>query len=124
MEHTTADQDAPLLREVFPGLTAELVSLLEQEGERELAIVAHDLRILADCGCGDDFCQSIRTAPHPRGTPYGPGYRCVPRPADDGFLVLDVVAGRIVYVEILYRPEYRRSSPGTGGRAEVPVREV
>ncbi|MFE5536514.1 hypothetical protein [Streptomyces sp. NPDC056492] len=124
MEHTGAEAGAPLLREVFPSLTAELVSLLEQEDEPDLAVVARDLRILADCGCGDDFCQSIRTAPHPRGTPYGPDYRCVPLPADDGYLVLDVVGGRIVYVEVLYRPEFRRASPGGGGRAEAVVREA
>ncbi|MER7465073.1 hypothetical protein [Streptomyces sp. NPDC097981] len=50
--------------------------------------------------------------------------RCVPLPADDGYLVLDVVRGRIVYVEILCRPEYRRASPGVDGRAEVTVREA
>ncbi|WP_053688460.1 hypothetical protein [Streptomyces sp. WM6372] len=80
--------------------------------------------VRADCGCGDDFCPSIRTAPHPRGTPYGPGHRCVPLPADDGYLVLDVVGSRIVYGEVLYRPEFRLPSPDPDGRAEVAVREA
>ncbi|MFC9581475.1 hypothetical protein ACFVJ8_01250 [Streptomyces yangpuensis] len=64
-EHTTAP--APLLRDVLPQLSAELVTLLKEEGERDLALCAHDLRPLADCGCGDDFCRSFRTAPHPPG---------------------------------------------------------
>ncbi|MFI1281613.1 hypothetical protein ACH4U5_12790 [Streptomyces sp. NPDC020858] len=65
--------------------------LLEEEGERELAISAHDLRMVGVCGCGDDFCQSIRTDPHPPGTPYGPGHRNVPLLPERGMLILDVV---------------------------------
>ncbi|MEW2083628.1 hypothetical protein [Streptomyces sp. NPDC005283] len=72
------EQDHPLIRDVFPDLIAELTALLEDEGERELAICAWDLRLVDGCGCGDDFCQSIRTADHPQGQPYGPGHRCVP----------------------------------------------
>ncbi|WP_234378448.1 MULTISPECIES: hypothetical protein [unclassified Streptomyces] len=102
-DHTTA----PLLRDVLPGLGAELVRLLEEEGERDLAICAHDLRLLADCGCGDDFCQSFRTEPHPPGTPYGPGHRNVALLPARGHLILDVVHGRIMFVEVLHRPELR-----------------
>ncbi|WP_327262371.1 hypothetical protein OG444_13270 [Streptomyces sp. NBC_01232] len=101
------DDAAPLVRDVLPVLAAELVRLLEEEGERELAICAHDLRIVADCGCGDDFCQSFRTEPHPPGTPFGPGHRNVPLLPDRGYLILDVVHGRIMFVEVLDRPELR-----------------
>lgn len=94
----------PLIRDVFPDLIAELTDLLEEEGEHELAICAWDLRLVGDCGCGDDFCQSIRTADHPEGQPYGPGHRCVPLSPEKGMLVLDVVDARIVYVEIIDRP--------------------
>lgn len=66
------EAEHPLVREVFPELAAELVALLEEEGERELAICARDLRLVADCGCGDDFCQSFYAGAHPRGQPYGP----------------------------------------------------
>ncbi|MFJ3859870.1 hypothetical protein ACIPRL_26980 [Streptomyces sp. NPDC090085] len=65
------NQDAPLVRDVFPDLTAELVRLLEEEGERDLALCARDLRLVAECGCGDDFCQSFRTHDHPPGRPTG-----------------------------------------------------
>ncbi len=97
---------APLVREVLPALAAELVRLLEEEGEHELAICAHDLRIVAECGCGDDFCQSFYTERRPTG-PYGPGHRNVPLFADRGYLILDVVHGRIMCVEVLDRPELR-----------------
>ncbi|MFE5678188.1 hypothetical protein ACFQ7B_24205 [Streptomyces erythrochromogenes] len=121
-------QDAPLVRDVFPDLTAELVRLLEEEGERDLAICAHDLRLVAECGCGDDFCQSLRTHDHPPGRPYGPGHRMVCLLPERGLLNLDVVDRRIVYVEIIDRPAMRRgagaASPVGAGGAEVPVREV
>lgn len=100
----------PLVRDVYPGLLRELVALLEAEGERALAVCAHDLRLFAECGCGDDFCQSFRTAPHTPGVPYGPGHRNVCLLPERGDLVLDVVGERIVYVEVLDRPRLR---PGT-----------
>ncbi|WP_093697666.1 hypothetical protein [Streptomyces sp. 2231.1] len=104
------EQDYPLVRAVFPGLVTELITLLENEGERELAICAWDLRLVDECGCGDDFCQSFQTAAHPRGKPYGPGHRCVPLLPSRGMLCLDVVDGRIMYVEVLDRPPMHRQS--------------
>jgi hypothetical protein len=104
------EDEGPLLREVYPDLVAELVRLLEDEGERYLSITVRDLRIVAECGCGDDFCQSLRTAPHPPGEPYGPGHRNVLLDPDEGMLVLDVLDERIVYVEILSRPPMTRRS--------------
>ncbi|MGW1635805.1 hypothetical protein [Streptomyces lavendulae] len=114
------EQEAPLVREALPALTAELVRLLEEEGERDLALCAHDLRLVAACGCGDDFCQSIRTGTHVPGTPYGPGVRSVHLLPERGMLNLDVLHGRIEYVEILDRPEYRLpgASPSPEGIAE------
>lgn len=98
------DHDRPLLRHVFPDFVAELIALLEAESERELALRVWDLRFFAECGCQDDFCQSIRTADHPEGPPYGEGHRCVPLLPFSGMVNLDVVHGRIMYVEILDRP--------------------
>ena len=100
-------QDHPFVRDVFPDLVAELVTLLEAEGEAELAICVRDVRLVAMCDCGDDFCQSIRTAVHPKGQPYGEGHRCVPLLPSQGTLVLDVVKGTIMYVEVLDRPPMR-----------------
>lgn len=102
------EQDQPLLRVVFPDLVAELIALLEAEGEREPAVSARDLRLVDECDCRDDFCRSIRTAEHPDGQPFGEGHRCVPLLAARGMLILDVVHGRIMYVEILDRPPMLR----------------
>ncbi|MFD4655826.1 hypothetical protein ACFWP2_09345 [Kitasatospora sp. NPDC058444] len=104
----------PLVREAFPELAAELVELLEQEDERELAATVRSLPLVAECGCGDDFCQSFRTAPHPPGQPFGPGHRCVTLSPADGMLVLDVVDGRIMYVEVLDREPLRDTRPAQG----------
>ncbi|MFJ5228977.1 hypothetical protein ACIQBJ_03660 [Kitasatospora sp. NPDC088391] len=97
----------PLVGEEFPELVAELAALLAAEGEGALAEQLPGLRLVAKCGCGDDFCRSFATAVHPPGTPYGPGHRCVPLLPARGMLVLDVVDGRIVYVEVLDRPPLR-----------------
>jgi hypothetical protein len=104
------EAEHPLVREVFPELATELVALLEQNGEHELAISAHDLRLVAGCGCGDDFCQSFYTEPRPHG-PYGPGHRCIPLLPANGMLNLDVVNGRIMHVEVLDRPPLRNGRP-------------
>ncbi|MFI1003304.1 hypothetical protein ACIP10_29115 [Streptomyces galbus] len=101
-------QDHPLVRDLFPDLVTELIALLEAEGERELAVCAWDLRLVEECDCGDGFCQSFRTAAHPRGQPYGTGHRCVPLLPAQGLVCLDVVDGRIMYVEIIDRPPLQR----------------
>lgn len=97
----------PLLRNLLPALAAELVHLLEEEGERDLALCAYDLNVYGACGCGDDFCQSLRTGAHPPGTPFGQGYRAVQLMPGRGMINLDVVHGRIEYVEIIDRPDLR-----------------
>ncbi|MFI8340152.1 hypothetical protein ACIF8W_08735 [Streptomyces sp. NPDC085639] len=112
---------APLVRDALPALAAELVRLLEEEGERELSICAHDLRIIEDCGCGDDFCQSFYTERRPTG-PYGPGHRNVPLFADRGYLILDVVHGRIMFVEVLDRPELRPALTAALAPSPTPAR--
>ncbi|MEV0760576.1 hypothetical protein [Nocardia sp. NPDC050435] len=102
------NESAPLLREVFPDLAAELSTLLTAEGETELAISVHDLRLVDECRCEDDFCQSLRTADHPAGEPYPAGHRTLALSPAAGMLTLDVVDGRIMYVEVLYRAPLAR----------------
>ncbi|KDN88024.1 hypothetical protein [Kitasatospora cheerisanensis] len=101
------ESEYPLVRDVFPDLVAELTELLEHQDEPELAATVAELRLVADCGCGDAFCQSFRTVPHPPGRPYGPGHRSLPLFAEEGMVVLDVVDGRIMYVELVDRPPLR-----------------
>ena len=102
------EAEYPLVREVYPELVKELARLLEDEGERYLSITVHDVRMVARCECGDEFCQSIRTAEHEPGTPYGPGHRNVLLDPEEGMLILDVVDERIMYIEILSRPPMTR----------------
>ncbi|MFD1544549.1 hypothetical protein [Nonomuraea guangzhouensis] len=100
--------ERPLVRELFPDLVAELIACLREEGEEDLAIAVWDVRFHEACGCGDDFCQSFYTAERPNGA-YGPGHRCVPLLPAKGDLILDVVEGRIMYVEVLHYPKLRAS---------------
>lgn len=101
----------PLLRDVYPDLTAELSDLLERQGERELASGVRDLRLVDECGCGDESCQSLRTAEHSRSEPYGPGHRNIMLDPQDGMLILDVVHERIMYIEMLERAPLQRHVP-------------
>ncbi len=108
------EAENPFVREVFPELAAELVALLEENGERELAICARDLRLVAGCGCGDDFCQSGYTEARPQG-PCGRGHRCVPLLPAKVMLNLDVVNGGIMYAGVIGWPPLRngrRDEPG------------
>ena len=96
------------MREVYPDLSAMLVALLTEDGESDLAARALDLRIVARCGCGDDFCQSLRTAPKPDGG-YGSGHRNVLLSPPQGSIILDVVCDEIMFVELLSLPRLQPS---------------
>lgn len=95
---------APLVRDKWPDLAAELVSALREEGEDDLARQVATIRVVEQCGCGDDVCRSFYTAPKPDGA-YGPGHRNVGlSPSKPGYLILDVVDDVVMYVEVLHRP--------------------
>lgn len=96
------------LSEALPELHAELISLLHKEAEHSLADGLHAVEFHGWCDCGDDFCQSFRTAPAPEG-PYGPGHRmvCLLGEDDRAMVNLDVVHESVVYVEVLGRPKLR-----------------
>jgi hypothetical protein len=64
----------------------------------------YDLRIVKRCTCEDDFCQSFYTEPPPNGS-YGTGHRNVALDSPwPGYLILDVVDEKSMYVEVHYRP--------------------
>ena len=87
----------------WPLLGRQLRDALVAEGEDALVPQVEALHVVAECGCGDDFCQSFYTAPKPDGA-YGPGHRNVLLdPPWSGMLILDVVDGQIAYVEVLDR---------------------
>jgi hypothetical protein len=87
----------------WPNLATQLADALQVEGHDALAAHVQELAVIEECGCGDTFCQSFYTAPKPDG-PYGPGHSNVLLdPPWPGMLVLDVVDGRIMYVEVIDR---------------------
>ena len=96
-----------LLTEILPQLAVELEQLLKDKGEIELAAQVQRLKIVERCRCGDDFCGSFYTEPKPE-LAYGAGHRCMDLDAAEGMLLIDLVAGRIAYVEVLNRNDIRR----------------
>jgi len=62
---------------------------------QKLAAQVSGLKIVDRCRCGDDFCASFCTERKPQGA-YGAGHRCVELEPETGWLILDVVADKIV----------------------------
>jgi hypothetical protein len=98
---------APLLKAALPSLAQELAELLHAAGERDLAAQIQELSIRDRCRCGDSFCATLYTAARPQGS-WGTGHETIP--LDDsakGMINLDVVDGRIVEIEVLFRDDIR-----------------
>lgn len=94
------------LRHVAPDLVAELGTLLADAGERVLAAQVDELMLVDHCRCGDDFCAMFYTAPRPGGA-WGVGLRTVGLHPQRGMINVDVLDGKIVAVEVLYRDEVK-----------------
>ena len=103
----------PLVREVFPELAAGLLALLEENGERELAMCA--TFALSPAAVAVTTCARA-SVPKP-----APGVLTAPAAGASLFFLrramlnLDVVNGRIMYVEVTGRPPLRngrRDEPG------------
>ena len=84
----------------------EIQKLLLEAGESPLASQVNELMIFDRCRCGDDFCSTFYTAPHPQG-PWGPDHRTVALSPRAGILNIDLVGVKIVCVEVLYREEIK-----------------
>jgi hypothetical protein len=97
-----------LLTETLPFLAVELEELPKKEGHAELAAQVSGLKIVDRCRCGHDFCASCYTERKPHGA-YGAGHRDVELEPQAGMLLLDVVADKIVHVEVLYRHNIREN---------------
>ena len=93
------DSKDPLLREVAPQLTAILQRLLDAVGETDLASQIDGLSIaeLDEHEQGSDYY----IVPKPSG-PWGPGHRTLS--LLPGALHVDILANRIVCVEVLRGP--------------------
>jgi hypothetical protein len=97
--------EAPLLFDTATDFAEELRLLLLAEGAGDLAVRVADLRIIARCRCGDEFCSTFYTASAK--VPHGPGHRTIPLSPETGMINVDVVTGKIVCVEVLYRDDFR-----------------
>ena len=98
--------DGASLVEALPDVAAEVEGLLRLEGESSLASQLRELRIVDRCRCGDEFCATIYTVARPAG-PWGPGHYTLALRPKRGYINVDILDGRIVELEILYRDEIR-----------------
>lgn len=94
------------LVDVLPEFAAEIAEVLRLEDGADLAGQLRGLSITAVCGCGDDYCASFYTGPRPDG-PWGPQHTNVTPETATGMVILDVVDGRIRYVEVLHRDDVK-----------------
>ena len=97
-------RDSPLLAEAMPDLATELERDLRLEGHATLADQVTELRMTAPCGCGDSFCTSFYTGPVPEGPWEGHHQNVI---TEKGGLILDVVDGKIRFIEVLDRGSLR-----------------
>jgi len=92
--------------EMLPAFASELESLLAASGHLELAHSCAELEFVAPCGCSDDSCAGFYTAPKPS-APWASGHRNLVLSPARGMVVVDVVDGRITFVEVLDRKDVR-----------------
>ena len=97
----------PTVADLLPEFTAELKALLARVGRVELAEQLDRLPIVDRCHCGDDSCSHFYTATKPVAA-YGAGHANVLLPAESGLIVVDTIAGAIVAIEVLDRPDVKR----------------
>ena len=97
----------PLLKQALPEFADELRTLLEKDGQFELAEQVSNLHIIDRCSCGETSCATFYTVPKPKGA-WGAGHENMILDASEGLLVLDVVNGKIVCVEVLDRDDVRQ----------------
>jgi len=95
-----------LLKDALPELAEELRTLLGKDDQAELASQIASLQIIDRCRCGDDFCATFYTIPKPK-CAWGLGHETIPLDCKDCYLNVDVVDGRIVSIEVLYRDSIR-----------------
>lgn len=95
-----------LLKEALPEEANEIESLLFKDQWNDLANQISKLRIIDKCRCGDSFCSSFYSVPKPKGS-WGPDYENIVLDSEEGDFILDIVDGKIVYVEILHRKDIK-----------------
>lgn len=98
----------PLLNDILPEVAKEIEALLRIENLNELADQVPTLKVFDKCRCGDSFCSSFYTTVKPDGG-WGPMHENIMLNPNVGDFILDVVDGRIVFVEILDRDDIHSS---------------
>lgn len=98
--------EGPLLIDAIPELAEELKILLVKSELYELVNQLPDLRIVDRCYCSQESCATFYTAARPKGA-WGEGHNNVSLAAERGFLILDLVDGKIVCVEVLNKDEVK-----------------
>jgi hypothetical protein len=83
-------------------------ALLRAEGEFVFAEQVLTAEVVDRCRCGEDWCASCYTAPRPLGA-YDPALESIDLEPSVGGAVLDVVAGRLMHVEVLHHAAFRRA---------------
>jgi hypothetical protein len=94
------------LKNSLPEFAAELESLLVTAGEKDLAAEVATLPLVDRCRCGDWFCATVYCAPRPQGA-WGPRHKTICLDPSAGMINVDVVDGKVVEVEVLYRDDLR-----------------
>ena len=94
------------IRDLAPEFAEELAALLIAEDEPELAAQMLDVEVVARCSCEEEFCASFYTAPVPEGG-YDDGMQVGPL-SGGGAANVDVADGRLMHVEVINNPEFRR----------------
>ena len=94
------------MSEAFPEFSIELQGLLCDEGEAKIAEQVPDFRILERCRCGDDCCATMYAYKGWRES-YQPDYRSISLHPKTGMIVLDVIEGKIIGIEVLFRAAIR-----------------
>lgn len=93
--------DAPLVRDVLPGLSGRMETALRGQGETRLADQVPGLRITAVCPCDLPSCGSFHTLTRPFKRWFIRGRQVELADGGPGVVVVDVVRGEIAYVEVL-----------------------
>jgi len=96
-----------ILGDLLPLFAEEIEGLLVKKGERGLAAQIHDLKIIDRCRCPHDYCGSFYTQPKPKGA-LGKGHRKVEVQPESGIIIFDVIDGRILQINVLFREKVRK----------------
>ena len=92
------------ITQALPEFAEELRVSLRAQQRPDLASQIEQLSIVERCRCGDSFCATFYTAPPPEGA-YGPGFEDLEVDVNTGWVILDLVDGKIQCVEVLFRPD-------------------